>query len=120
MSEYRYTKEDRKNQLCKLIPALEALISHLNNVCLFAEKIPVYEQALAEANRLLNEGFTQEELNMLNRGIPDLFNRHKEWYPPLEDESNELSKPAKWFEDLEQYLQPVREAAGVLSIIGYY
>lgn len=120
MSEYRYTEEDRKNQLGKLIPALESLISHMKNERLFMDKISVYELALTEANRLLNEGFTQKELSELDRGVPDLFYRHKEWYPPLEDESNNLSKPAKWFEELEEYLQPAREAAGVLSIIGYY
>ncbi len=120
MGEYRYTEQDRTEQLGNLVPALEALISHMRNEKLFIDQIPQYELALEEAKRFLASGFTQNELSALDRAVPDLFYRHKEWYPPLEDESNVYSKPAKWFEDLEEYLQPAREAAGVLSIIGYY
>lgn len=120
MSEYRYTHEDRIDQLNKLIRALQSLIAHMKQESLFLDKVPQYESALAEAERLLVNGFAQSELSELDRAVPDLFYRHKEWYPPLEDESNPYSKPAKWFEELEKYLQPAREAAGVLSIIGYY
>ncbi len=120
MSEYRYTHEDRIDQLSKLIPALQSLIVHMKRENLFVDKVHQYESALAEAERLLMKGFTQSELSELDWAVPDLFYRHKAWSPPLEDESNPYSKPAKWFGELEKYLQPARVAASVLSIIGYY
>ncbi|KZZ82402.1 hypothetical protein A3767_00125 [Oleiphilus sp. HI0133] len=119
MGEYRYTEKDRIEQLNALIPALEKLISYLKEKELFLDNVASYECALEEAQRLLGNGFTQKELGALERSVPDLFHRHKEWIPPLETEGD-YSTPAKWFEELEEYLQPARSAAGVLSIIGYY
>ncbi|MFM2479589.1 hypothetical protein [Celerinatantimonas sp. MCCC 1A17872] len=117
MSEYRYTKEDRIKQLKILIPALENLIAYLKENKLFLEQVGSYESALEQARRLLMEGFTQQELSALGRSVSDLFFRHKEWVPPFEQENLE---PAKWFVELEKYLQPALSAAGILSIIGYY
>lgn len=119
MSEYRYTKEDRIGQLNALIPALENLITYLKDNELFLDNVHSYEDALDEAKRLLIEGFTQKELGTLERSVPDLFFRHKDWIPPLENEGD-YTTPAKWFEELEKRLQPARAAAGILSIVGYY
>jgi hypothetical protein len=119
MSEYRYTEEDRLMQLQKLVTTLECLISYLNQKQLFLNKIDSYESALQEAKNLLENGFTQQKLSTLGRSVPDLFSRHKEWIPPLENEGD-FSKEAKWFLELEEQLNPALSAAGVLSIVGYY
>ncbi|MGR3087036.1 hypothetical protein ABMY21_20890 [Vibrio vulnificus] len=50
--------------------------------------------------------------------IPDLFNRHKDWVPPLEVGSDgKLSEP-QWFLALENYLQPVLKSARELKELG--
>ena len=120
MSEYRYTERDRISQLRELAVALENLIGYLIHNNLFPNKVSEYEYALEQTNILLNHGFDQSQLSVLSRAVPDLFFRHKEWIPPFEDGSNDYSKPAQWFIDLEKYLQPVLKHSGIISIIGYY
>ena len=93
MSEYRHTEEDRLIQLQKLVTTLECLISYLKQKQLFLNKIDSYESALQEAKNLLENGFNQQQLSTLGRSVPDLFSRHKEWIPPLENEGD-FSKEA--------------------------
>jgi hypothetical protein len=119
MGEYRYTEEDRLMQLQKLVTTLECLISYLMLKQLFLDKLDSYESALQEAKSLLENGFTQKQLSTLGRSVPDLFSRHKEWIPPLENEGD-FSTEAKWFLELEEQLKPALSAAGVLGIVGYY
>lgn len=48
MSDYRYTQEDRIDQLRELIPALQSLIAQMKHEGLFLDKVPQYESALSK------------------------------------------------------------------------
>ncbi|WP_050940401.1 hypothetical protein [Vibrio harveyi] len=93
--EYHYTNIDRLKQLNDLKGRLTLLIAHL--IC---------------------NGFNQNQLSNVSDSIPDLFNRHKDWVPPLEVGSDgKLSEP-QWLLVLENYLQPVLKSARELKELG--
>ncbi|GGD12714.1 hypothetical protein [Halopseudomonas salina] len=116
---YTYTKNDRTEQLNELCLALSRLIP-------IAEKyapgnLQQYEGAKAEADFLLTNGFTQEELSTLSREVPDVVDRHRDWESQIleQQEDGTWCEPS-WFVELEAVLQPALEAAGVLRRLGYY
>ena len=120
MTEYRYTKDDRIIQLNALKTALSNFIAYLENSERFKDRISVYKASLEVTINLLENGFEQKQLSELGRNTPDLFHRHKEWIPPLEENDKGKLVEPEWFQELETYLQPVLKTASVLSIIGYY
>lgn len=120
MSEHHYSVAEREAQLKDLIAALPPLIEHVHASQKFAALAPQYEAALALARSLLANGFTQEQLSQLGRSVPDAFHRHKEWEPPLVQQSDGSWAEANWFAQLESVLQPALRAAGFLCIVGYY
>lgn len=80
----------------------------------------VYRLALEQSERLLQSGFTQEQLSALCDAVPDLFGRHKDWTPPLELGPDGSWREAPWFAKLESKLQPALSAASVVRQLGYY
>lgn len=119
--EIRYTQKDKEKQLARLVAALSDLIVEVKKAGIFPEKLAAYDKALSFAKELASEGFEQSELNELQANIPDLFYRHKEWVPPLEDESDRSYPyhPAKWFLLIDKKLELVLEIASELRSIGY-
>jgi hypothetical protein len=120
MSEHRYTVGEREAQLGELIAVLPPLIEHVHASEKLSSLAPKYQSALAMARGLLAAGFSQEQLSELGRSVPDAFHRHKEWRPPLVQQSDGSWAEPNWFAELEAVLQPALRAAGVLRIVGYY
>ncbi|AUW04775.1 TPA: hypothetical protein P0E37_005050 [Vibrio campbellii] len=116
--EYHYTNNDRLMQLNDLKGRLTLLIAHLQLNHNDAKIISIYECALFDVDELICNGFNQNQLSNVSDSIPDLFNRHKDWVPPLEAGSDgKLSEP-QWFLALENYLQPVLKSARKLKELG--
>lgn len=107
-------------QLTALKEALSSFIPYLESSQRFEDKVSIYKTSLEVTIDLLENGFEQKQLSELGRNTPDLFHRHKEWIPPLEENDKGNWVEPEWFQELETYLQPVLKAARVLSIIGYY
>ena len=107
MAAQTYTYEERIQQLAQIQPALEALILHLHRTGQFRDKARIYQRALREAQRLEVNPFEESEILKLGRGIPDLFQRSKDWREPLNVDEYGKWTPADWFIELEGYLQPV-------------
>ena len=118
LMEYHYTNTDRLMQLNDLKGRLTLLIAHLQLNHNDAKIISIYERALFDVDELICNGFNQNQLSNVSDSIPDLFNRHKDWVPPLEVGSDgKLSEP-QWFLALENYLQPVLKSARKLKELG--
>ncbi|HHP0483038.1 hypothetical protein CGJ38_19840 [Vibrio parahaemolyticus] len=116
--EYHYTNNDRLMQLNDLKGRLTLLIAHLQLNHNDTKIISIYERALFDVDELICNGFNQNQLSNVSDSIPDLFNRHKDWVPPLEAGSDgKLSEP-QWFLALENYLQPVLKSARKLKELG--
>ena len=118
MAEYRYTHSDRMEQLRALELALLELIP-------VAQKLGIteaaqYEWALSRTRWLMANGHTQDDLTALGTQVPDVFSRHKEWMPPLEQLPDGSWREAAWFQELEEKLQPTLHAAGMLPVVGFY
>ncbi|ULU23185.1 hypothetical protein [Dyella terrae] len=120
MTEYRYTPNDRIEQLrvlerslAELIPVAEATPATINLV-------PQYRDALKKARALIGGAFSQEDLSSLSRSIPDAFHRHKDWMPPLEQSEDGSWQEPDWFRHLDGKLLPVLDIATKLREIGYY
>lgn len=120
MSEHRYTAEERITQLTRLAAALREAIPAVALHSPVAHRDVEFRAALAECERLLQTGFTQEELSTLSRAVPNLFPRYKDWMPPMERAPNGQLFEAPWFAELDAKLQPVVHAAGKLREVGYY
>lgn len=120
MTEYRYTTDDRQKQLATLAAALRELIPVVAALPEYAASVPDYEAALQLTERLLRDGGTQAQLTALANAVPDLFLRHREWCPPVEQAPSGDWREPEWFTRLEARLQPVLQAAGVLRVVGYY
>lgn len=114
-----YTHADRVKQLTGLSRALERLCLHLKETGLFPEMLPIYTSCNHDVETLLTSSFSQSELSEQSRAIPDLYNRHKEWCPPLEQTASGMKEPG-WFIELEAHLHPVLESARRLRETGYY
>ena len=118
LMEYHYTNNDRLMQLNDLKGRLTLLIAHLQLNHNDAKIISIYERALFDVDELICNGFNQNQLSNVSDSIPDLFNRHKDWVPPLEVGSDgKLSEP-QWFLALENSLQPVLKSARELKELG--
>lgn len=116
---HTYTKEDRIHQLNELEKALNDLIPIAAKSSI--AKLREYEQAISEVKRLLKDGFTQKDLSLLSRSVPDVFDRHRDWESQyLEQKTDGTWYEPDWFIELEKVLQPTLEAAGVLRQLGYY
>ena len=120
MVEYRYTADDRITQLTVLAAALRQAIPAVASHSPVAHRGAEFKAALAQCERLLQSGFTQEELYALSRAVPELFRRHKDWLPPMERAPNGQLFEAPWFAELDAKLQPVVQAAEALRQVGYY
>jgi hypothetical protein len=119
-SEHWYSTAERRQQLAELAAALPELITITRATPQVFHLVSQYESALAEENKLLRNGFNQEQLSGLSRMVPDAFMRHKEWLPPSEQLSDGQWREPEWYVALESKLQPVLKAAGVLRELGYY
>ncbi|KJV24803.1 hypothetical protein VI06_21125 [Aquitalea magnusonii] len=75
---------DRMLQLSELQSAIVAFIPEVSDVAMFQEAVVAYHRCLVEIDRLLSEGFCQDDLSVLSRAIPRVFWLHKEWTPDLE------------------------------------
>ena len=83
-------------------------------------QVPQYESALDRTRSLIANGFTQVDLTGLGTHVPDVFQRHKDWVPPLEQYADGTWAEPAWFQELEEKLQPTLRAAGKLPILGFY
>lgn len=117
--EYRYTDRDRRRQLRQLAERLPALIAFLHTVPELRDRVPVYEAALAWTLRLQQEGFTREDLRALSDGVPDIFNRYREWEPPSIRLPDGRIVDVPWYAPLEAVLQPVLDVASWLRGVGW-
>ncbi len=113
-----YTIEDRLEQLKELKGVLQALIAYLQRNQQLSGLVCNYEQLLSETERLIIEGFDQQQLSDFSLRVPDVFSRHKDWIPPLESGQGGMYAEAYWFSELEAYLQPVLTAAEKLRVLG--
>lgn len=118
MTEYRYTDNDRVEQLRTLERSLVELIPTAERLGLVQAQ--QYMRALEQTRELLVNGFTQADLTVLARAVPDVFLRHKDWLPPLEKAPDGSWQEPAWFPELEEKLQPALSAAGMLSTVGFY
>lgn len=116
---YTYTRDDRNKQLNDLSKALGKLIPIAEKYA--TRNLQQYEDAKKKIQFLLDNGFTQEDLSLLSREVPDVFDRHRDWESRIleQKEDGSWSEP-DWFFELEAVLQPALEAAGVLRRLGYY
>ncbi|WP_141230175.1 hypothetical protein [Pseudomonas sp. Irchel 3A5] len=119
MAEYRYTSADRLSQLKTLESALTELIRVINSTPAMTY-VDDYRLALAKTVELQKEGFNQNQLSALARGIPDVFNRHKEWIPPMHQIETGEWVEHEWWKLLDEKLQPVLSLAKTLKTLGYY
>jgi hypothetical protein len=117
-----FTQAERQQQLQLLAEALARLLPELELSGQYSEQLGAYRNALRETQRLLEQGFVQDDLGMLSRGVPRLFWLHKEWTPPLEQSKGENGacfEPA-WFRRLAPFEECVTAAAEKLKVIGEY
>ena len=123
MSAHYFSQAEREDQLRTLAEALARFIAELESSGKFSEEVATYRQALHETQRLLADGFNQNDLGVLSRSVPRLFWLHKEWSPPLEEiqgkTGTSLVEPA-WFRRLEPFEAHVAVAAERLRVIGEY
>ncbi|MDY7533907.1 hypothetical protein RGV33_19865 [Pseudomonas sp. Bout1] len=119
MAEYRYTNADRLSQLKKLESALPELIRVASSTPAMTY-VEDYRLALAKAVDLQKKGFTQNELSALARAIPDVFDRHKDWMPPMQQIETGEWVEHEWWTLLDEKLQPVLSLARTLQMLGYY
>ena len=120
MTEHRYSKEERRQQLRELAATLPRLVATVSALPQLRHLNGRYELALDEVGELLRNGFDQAQLSELGRSIPDAFARHKEWVPPLERTLDGQLREPDWFVELENSLQPVLRTARILCELGYY
>ena len=120
MNEHRYTVEERITQLQALATALREAIPVVAAHSPVAHRDAEFSAALTECERLLQTGFTQEELSTLSRAVPNLFPRYKEWMPPMDRAPNGQLFEAPWFAEVDAKLQPVVHAAEKLRQVGFY
>jgi hypothetical protein len=113
-AEHGYTVEERRQQLVDLAAALPRLIEMVRTLPKLLHLVPEYEGALVRTGELLKQGFDQAQLSSLSRSVPDAFIRHEEWSPPLELHADGSWREPEWFAPLEERLQPVLKAAGML------
>ncbi|UXZ95472.1 hypothetical protein K3169_24590 [Pseudomonas phytophila] len=119
MAEYRYTNADRLSQLKELESVLPELIRVAGSTPAMTY-VEDYRLALAKVVELQKEGFTQNQLSALGRAIPDVFNRHKEWIPPMHQTATGEWVEHEWWTLLDEKLQPVLSLARTLQTLGYY
>jgi hypothetical protein len=120
VGEYYFTTDDRRVQLSNLAVALRNLIPLVAALSSESKRATDYASALQRCEELLEKGFTQTEISALARSVPDLYARHKEWVPPLEQTPAGRWQEPAWFVDLEARLQPALQAAEVLRQVGYH
>ncbi|MDR6935698.1 MULTISPECIES: hypothetical protein [unclassified Luteibacter] len=120
VTEYRYTANDRVEQLRALEQSLVDLIPLVEAIPAKADLAPRYRCALEEVRALMDGGFEQGDLSQLSRAIPDAFPRHKDWIPPLELSEDGHWQEPEWFKRLESKLAPVLNIAAKLRVTGFY
>ena len=111
---------ERLQQLKSLVAAIQAFLPVLAGVEDLRKSIPAYEACVAEAERLVAEGFSQADLSNLSRAVPCLFWIHKEWMPQLEQATDGNYSEPSWFRVADSLHQAVHDAAEELRVIGRY
>lgn len=123
MNEHYFTKAEHEQHLRSLADALEQFIPELERSARYPEYVADYRSALLETQRLLAQGFIQQDLNALSESVPSLFWLHRDWMPPLEESQSEsgvkYSEPV-WYQRLEPLHRKVGVAAAQLKYIGEY
>ena len=120
MTEYRYTRNDRIEQLHALERSLGELIPVAEASPATVSLVPLYRHAQERTRALIGGSFNQADLSSLSRSIPGAFHRHKDWMPPLEESGDGRWQEPDWFRYLDAKLQPVLDIAAKLREIGYY
>lgn len=120
VTEYRYTANDRIEQLRALEQSLVDLIPLVEATPAKANLAPQYQCALEKVRALMDGVFEQEDLSQLSRAIPDAFPRHKDWIPPLELSEDGHWQEPEWFKRLDSKLAPVLNIAAKLRVVGFY
>ncbi len=119
MTPHFYTVSERRQHLEDFIKATENLLVELEQSDRFSDAVPAYRDAMDQAKRFLEVGFTQDDLSKLSREAPQLFNLHPHWTPPHE-ESGGRSKVPDWFFKLEPFERRVTDTAYQLRVTGEY
>ncbi|PTU66076.1 hypothetical protein DB032_14665 [Chromobacterium sp. Panama] len=107
-------------QLSELKSAIVAFMPVVSEVATLQGSVAAFQGCLAEIDRLLSEGFCQDDLNVLSRAVPRVFWLHKEWTPELERMVDGRYREPWWFVAADKLHQRVQEAAEELKIVGRY
>lgn len=111
---------DRVRQLTALKTAIVAFLPVVSSVDTLRSSVPAFQGCLTEVERLLSDGFNQEELSALSRAVPRLFWLHKEWTPQLERAADGGYQEPSWFAAADTLHQHVQDTAEELRIVGRY
>lgn len=106
--------------LKELKSALEAFLPVVRETAELQHAAEAYQACLEVAERLLVNGFRQEDLSSLADAVPKLFWLHKEWVPPLEQAVDGRWQEPEWFKRAEPLERRVVEAASRLRLLGEY
>lgn len=109
---------EKTKDLKELKRAIEAFLPIVRDTVELQQAAEAYQACLEEAERLLFEGFCQEDLNALAAAVPKLFWLHKEWVPPLVQAADGRWQEPEWFQRAEPIHQRVIEAAFRLRVVG--
>lgn len=107
-------------QLSELKSAIVAFIPVASEMAALQGSVAAYQGGLAEIDRLLSEGFCQDDLSVLSRAVPRVFWLHKEWTPELERIVDGRYREPSWFAAADKLHQRVQDAAEALKIVGWY
>lgn len=117
MTPHFYTESERRQHLEDFTKATENLLVELEQSDRFSDAVPAYRDAMDQAKRFLEVGFTQDDLSKLSREAPQLFWLHPHWMPPLEESGGKYKEP-NWFSKLEPFKRQVTAAAYQLRVTG--
>lgn len=115
-----FGQAEKTKDLKELKHAIEAFLPVVQDTVELQQTAEAYQACLAEAERLLSEGFRQKDLSELAGAVPQLFWLHKEWVPPLVQAADGRWQEPEWFKRAEPNHQRVIEAASQLRVVGTY
>jgi hypothetical protein len=104
-----YTHADKLHQLVTLKAETIAFIALLKHTD-YADRANIFSTAIDVIDVLLNEGFTQGDLDNLANSFPRVLYKHKEWMPP--------DNPPPWWDEFEQQDDKIAQMAFELRVIG--
>nr|WP_321239374.1 hypothetical protein [uncultured Tolumonas sp.] len=116
---YKYTVQDRMQQLDDLRIALQSLIPVVLKYSLpYTDE---YEAALVNIERLLSAGFNHSDLIAISDSIPDIVDRHRDWEAKMLEQQDDGSWAfPQWLIDVDTLIQPVMNLKSTLRQIGFY